>query len=106
MNNKGHQTQLRNKSGKTGVLLWKTPKKGDFWRAYWFVEGKLTAKCFSIRRLGNDEAYRQAVAYREMKEREIGIEIRVVPQRPNGPDDITTELPPRIVQRKLKGQTD
>lgn len=87
---------VNNTSGITGVSL---NKKYGIWFAG--CGGKRAQhKSFSIRKLGNDEAFRQAVAYRRAIELERGWETVVTPKRPRGPSDEETTVPTK--RRRLE----
>ena len=63
-----------NTSEKQGVSLYNDKKRGNYyWRARIYNNnGKEISKKFSIKKLGNDEAKRQAIAYRKQLELQFG----------------------------------
>ena len=72
MNNRNRSKQTNNTSGKQGVYRCTTSGY-----RYWRVQiidnrGKRISKLFSIKKFGDDEAYRIACEWREQKEQELG----------------------------------
>jgi len=73
-NSRNRTKQTNNTSGKQGVSLY-TNKKTNI--QYWVARisnnnGERIFKSFSIKKLGNDEAKRQAIAYRKQLELQFG----------------------------------
>jgi hypothetical protein len=73
-NNKNMSVHKNNTSGKQGVLYYTDTKNGYH---YWRVDitdnnGKRIAKLFSVKKLGIDEAKRQAIEYRKQLEIQYG----------------------------------
>lgn len=65
MNARNCKLQSRNKTGKTGVDKF-TANGYVYWRARWYTsEGRLTNKGFSIAKLGDQQAFDLACAYRD-----------------------------------------
>lgn len=67
-NNKNRGKCKKNTSGEKGIF-WNKDYPG--WTAAWKKNGKLLSKYFSIKKYG-DQAKNMAVAYRIMKEKELG----------------------------------
>lgn len=66
LNTRNGKKRKNNKSGVTGVYSRSFEVSGLFWIATWQEEdGRNPSKAFSVRKLGNDEAFRLAVEYRE-----------------------------------------
>ena len=64
-NSRNKRSCGKNSSGVTGVILFKRSGRTDQWRAqYAGIDGKNVQKYFSIFRLGNEEAFRQACEWR------------------------------------------
>jgi AP2 domain len=62
--NRGKQSN--NTSGKNGVVLRTEEGKPAYWRAQWYaISGGLKFKSFSIRKYGDQEAFRLACEYRD-----------------------------------------
>lgn len=71
-NNRNMKKSIRNTSGVTGVSYMNS-RGGDYWTAYW-KDGKLKAKCFSIAKYGNDEAFRLACEHRTKMIEELNLQ--------------------------------
>ena len=73
-NNLNCRKSRNNSSGRTGVYFKKAQgNRSDLFIAQWNVNDRHFCKCFSIRDLGYEEAFKQASEYRAMKERELNI---------------------------------
>lgn len=67
LNNRNRTVGLENESGLRGVCKHVKNVNGksyDYWNATWWSGGKHHAKCFSIAKLGNEEALRKAIQHR------------------------------------------
>jgi len=63
----------RNTTGITGVQPWKNSNGYSYWKVQIYDgDGKLKCKVFSVKKLGNDEAKRQAIEHRKDLERLYG----------------------------------
>ena len=72
INARNKTCQKRNSSGKTGVDRFSV-NGFEYWRARWHsVDGKLSNKMFSIKKLGEDEAHRAASNFRDAAIAEVG----------------------------------
>jgi len=72
-NMKNKTKYSNNTSGKQGVYFNTDKKKGlQYWVVQIYNNGKKISKKFSIKKLGNDEAKRQAIAYRKQLELQFG----------------------------------
>jgi hypothetical protein len=71
INSRNQRKPKNNTSGEVGVS-YMTPKGRAYWRATWYgLDGKLRHKCFSVGKLGYDEALAQAIAYRRLMIEEL-----------------------------------
>jgi len=73
-NNRNKTKHKNNTSGKQGVCHWTDNKSGlNYWKVVIHDnDGKRIQKHFSIKKLGNDEAKRQAIECRKSLEQQFG----------------------------------
>ena len=73
-NNLNCRKSRNNTSGRTGVYFKRAQgNRSDLWIAQWNENDKHYSKCFSVRVLGYEEAFRQASEFRALKEKEYNI---------------------------------
>lgn len=67
-NSRNMSKSVANTSGVTGVCL----HREDYWKAQWYDENhKMCCKYFSIKKLGDEQAFKLATEYRECKIKEL-----------------------------------
>ena len=73
-NNLNCRKSKNNTSGRTGVFFKKGQgNRSDLWITQWNEDGKHKCKCFSIRDLGYDEAFKMASEFRSSIEKKMNI---------------------------------